>query len=73
MDVSGLKRDRAKIRKAYTINDDFSVTANRRLEVHIPKRFTENGMAIVGDKVTTTLVAGLVIPGEALLPLDCFG
>jgi len=68
MDVSGLKRDRAKIRKAYTINDDFSVTANRRLEVHIPKRFTENGMAIVGDKVTTTLVAGLVIPGEAYSP-----
>ena len=65
MDVSGLKRDKAKIRKAYTINeDDLSVTANRPLEIHIPKRFTENGMAVIGDKVTTTLVAGLVIPGE---------
>jgi len=68
MDVSGLKRDRAKIRKAYTINEDYSVTANRLIEIHIPKRFTENGMAIIGDKVTTTLVAGLVIPGECYSP-----
>lgn len=68
MDVGGLKRDRAKIRKAYTINEDLSVTANRHLEVHIPKRFTENGMATIGDKVTTTLVAGLVIPGECYSP-----
>ena len=68
MDVSVLKRDRAKIRKAYTINPDYSVTANRALEVHIPKRFTDNGMAVIGDKVTTVLVAGLVIPGEAYSP-----
>lgn len=68
MDIDSLKRDRAKIRKAYTINDDYSVTANRRLEVHIPKRFTENGMATIGDKVFTTLVAGLVIPGECYSP-----
>lgn len=69
MDVSGLKRDRAKIRKAYTINmDDMSVTANRPLEVHIPKRFIENGMTDVGEKVATTLMAGLVIPGEAYSP-----
>ena len=68
MDVSGLKRDKAKIRKAYTINDDFSVTANRALEIHIPKRFTDNGMAVIGDRVTTVLVAGLVIPGECYSP-----
>lgn len=68
MDVDGLQRDRAKIRKAYTINDDFSVTANRPLEVHIPKRFVENGMTTIGEKVFTTLVAGLVIPGEAYSP-----
>lgn len=64
MDVSGLKRDKAKIRKAYTVNDDLSVTANRHLEVHIPKRFTENGMTELGDKVSTVLAVGLVIPGE---------
>lgn len=68
MDIDGLKRNRAKIRAAYTINDDLSVTANRYLEVYIPKRFTENGMAAVGDKVTTTMVIGLVIPGECYSP-----
>lgn len=68
MDVSGLKRDRAKIRKAYTINEDKSVTANRDMEIHIPKRFVDNGMATVGDKVSTSLVAGLVIPGECYSP-----
>lgn len=68
MDVGSLKRDRAKIRRAYTVNEDFSVTANRALEVHVPKRFTENGMATMGDKVTTTMVVGLVIPGECYSP-----
>lgn len=68
MDVSSLKRDRAKVRKAYTIQEDLSVVANRTLEIHIPKRFVDNGFAVVGNKVTTTLVAGIVIPGEAYSP-----
>lgn len=68
MDISGLKHDRAKIRKAYTVNDDGSVTANRYLEAYIPKRFVENGMALIGDKVFTTLMVGLVIPGECYAP-----
>lgn len=68
MDVTSLVRDRSKIRKAYTLHDDHSVTANRPLEVHIPKRFTEHGLAFIGDKVTTTLVAGVVIPGECYSP-----
>lgn len=68
MDVGSLKRDRAKVRKAYTINEDLSVVANRTLEIHIPKRFIDNGFASVGDRVVTTLMAGIVIPGECYSP-----
>ena len=69
MDVGSLTRDRAKIKKAYTINeDDWSITANRTLEVHIPRRFVENGFADIGDRVSTTVVAGIVIPGECYSP-----
>ncbi len=69
MDVSSLVRNRAKIKKAYTVQDDLSVVANRTLEVHIPKRFTENGLARVDSRVFTTTVLGIVIPGECYTPL----
>ena len=69
MDVSSLKRDTAKIHTIYTEQPDGSVIANRDFEVYIPKRFTENGMATIGDVVETVAVMGLVIPGECYAPL----
>lgn len=56
-------------RKAFTELADGSVIANRKLEIYLPKRFVENGMATVGDKVHTAAVLGLVIPGECYAPL----
>lgn len=69
MDVTDLKRDAAAIHKAYTVLEDKSVIANRTLEVHIPKKFVENGMAVVTDKVWTAAVMGIVIPGVCYAPL----
>jgi hypothetical protein len=69
MEISHLVRDDAKIHKAYTVLDDGSVIANRPMEIHIPKRFVENGMAVVGETVWTSAVLGLVIPGECYAPL----
>jgi len=69
MDLVNLKHDADLIRKAYTVNPDNSVTANRDLELYIPKRFTENGMAVVGEKVQTVAVIGVVIPGVAYAPI----
>lgn len=56
-------------KKAFTELDDGSVIANRDMEVWLPKRFVDNGMATVSDKVTTAAVLGLVIPGECYAPL----
>lgn len=69
MDVDNLPRNAARIHKAYTVLEDKSVIANQPLDVYIPKKFVENGMAIVGDTVWTTAVLGLVIPGECYAPL----
>lgn len=69
MDVTGLKRDGQFIRKAYTVLEDKSVIANRSLEVYIPKKFVDNGMAIVTDKVWTAAVMGIVAPGVCYAPL----
>lgn len=69
MDVKNLKHDPALIKTLYTVQSDKSVTVNRDFEVHIPKRFVENGMAVVGDTVETAAVLGLVIPGVAYAPL----
>lgn len=69
MDVTSLKRDAALIRKAYTVLEDKSVIANRKLEVHIPKKFIENGMAVITDKVWTSAVMAIVIPGVCYAPL----
>lgn len=69
MEIGHLVRDSARIHKAYTVLEDGSVIANRPLEIHIPKRFVENGMAVVGETVWTAAVLGLVIPGECYAPL----
>lgn len=69
MDVGSLERNRAKIKKAFTVQDDFSVIANRTLEVHIPKRFVENGFTTLDNHVSSTVVMGIVIPGECYTPL----
>lgn len=69
MEVGQLIRNTARIHKAYTVLEDNSVIANGPFEVHIPKRFVENGMATVGEKVWTAAVLGLVIPGECYAPL----
>ncbi|WP_460987377.1 hypothetical protein, partial [Staphylococcus aureus] len=63
MDVGSLARNRAKIKKAFTVQDDLSVVANRTLEVHIPKRFVENGFPTLDNHVSSTVVMGIVIPG----------
>lgn len=55
--------------KAFTTLPDNSVIANRYMEIYLPKRFVDNGMATVSDKVTTAAVLGLVIPGECYAPL----
>ncbi|ASU03436.1 hypothetical protein RISINGSUN_234 [Erwinia phage vB_EamM_RisingSun] len=67
MDVTKLTYNPKRIESLYTVMEDRSVVANRSFEVHIPKRFTENGMAEVTDVVTSVVVLGLVIPGE------CYG
>lgn len=69
MDVDNLTRNASRIHKAYTVLEDNSVIANRPLEVFIPKKFVENGMAVVGEKVWTAAILGLVIPGECFAPL----
>lgn len=71
MSVEGLRREpHASFEaKAFTTLPDNSVIANRYLEIYIPKRFVDNGMATVSDKVTTAAVLGLVIPGECYAPL----
>ena len=69
MDVSNLKHDRDLIEKLYTVQEDGSVIANRDFEVHLPKRFVDNGMATISEKVTTAVAMGLVIPGVAYAPL----
>ena len=69
MEISHLVRDDTKIHKAYTVLEDGSVVANRPMEIHLPKRFVENGMAVVGETVWTSCVLGLVIPGECYAPL----
>lgn len=69
MDVHNLKRDAALIHKAYTVTSAGAMVANRTMEVHLPKRFVDNGMAVITDKVNTAAVLGLVIPGVAYAPL----
>lgn len=69
MDVHSLKRDAALIHKAYTVTPEGAVVTNRQMEVHLPKRFINNGMAVITEKVTTAAVLGLVIPGVAYAPL----
>lgn len=69
--IDGLKREPHESfqKKALIELPDGSVVANRKLEVYLPKRFVDNGMATVSDKVTTAAVLGLVIPGESWAPL----
>lgn len=69
MDISHLVRNDTKIHNAYTVLEDGSVVANRPMEIHLPKRFAENGMAVVSETVWTSAVLGLVIPGECYAPL----
>jgi hypothetical protein len=71
MSIEGLKREPHESfeRKAFTELPDGSVIANRKVEIYLPKRFVDNGMATVSDKVTTAAVLGLVIPGESYAPL----
>lgn len=69
MDVSGLTYDSDKTEKAITILEDNSVIANRRLDIYIPQRFVENGLAQVTDFVYTAPILGFVIPGECF---SCF-
>jgi len=69
MELLELKHDADLVWSAFTINADGSVTTNRALEVYMPKRFLENGMAVVNDKVQTVAVLGLVLPGVAYAPL----
>jgi hypothetical protein len=64
MNVDNLKRDPARVNALYTVQPDGSVVANRDFEIHLPKRFVENGMAEVGEVVTTAAVLGVVVPGE---------
>lgn len=56
-------------KKALTELDDGSVIANRKLEIYLPKKFVDNGMAVITDKVQSAAVFGLVIPGECYAPL----
>lgn len=67
MDVTKLAYNPQRIETLYTVMEDESVVANRAFEVHIPKRFTENGMAEVTDVVTSVVVLGIVVPDE------CYG
>lgn len=69
MEVRNLKHDKALIEASLTVLDDHSVICNRDMEVYIPKRFVENGMAQVSERITTAAVLGLVIPGVAYAPL----
>lgn len=71
MNPLGLKREESDSfrKRAITVLPDKSVIANRRLDVYVPKRFADNGMATVSDKVHTAAVLGLVIPGESYAPL----
>lgn len=71
MSVEGLRREpHASFEaKVFTTLPDNSVIANRYLEIYLPKRFVDNGMATVSDKVTTAAVLGLVIPGECYAPM----
>lgn len=57
------------LKRALTEQKDGSVTANCKLEIYLPKKFVDNGMASVTDTVTTAAVLGLVIPGECYAPL----
>lgn len=69
MDVTELKRDGRLIRDSYLLKKDGSVVAKRDLEVYLPKKFLDNGLASIGDKVKTAAVLGVVIPGVAYAPL----
>lgn len=69
MDVGNLKHNKALVEGSLTVLDDHAVICNRDMEVYIPKRFVENGMATVEEKVTTVAVLGLVIPGVAYASL----
>jgi len=68
VDVGQLKRDRTRtlILKALTELEDGSVIAAKDLEIHIPKRFVENGMASVSDVVSSVCAMGVVIPKEGV-------
>lgn len=69
MEIGNLKRDGDAIEKSLIINADSSVTAGRDLEIHLPKRFVDNGMATVGEKVQSVAVLGVVVPGVCYAPL----
>lgn len=64
MNVDTLRRDPARALAILDIQPDGSVKAARDFEIHLPKRFVENGMALVGEVVTTAAVLGIVVPGE---------
>lgn len=67
--VDHLPRNRDRIWKALAEQPDGSVRATEALEVYFPKRFSENGMAVVEEAVVTAAVIGIVIPGECYTPL----
>jgi len=69
MELGNLKRDGDAIDKSLIINADSSVTAARDLEIHLPKRFVDNGFATVGEKVQSVAVLGIVVPGVCYAPL----
>jgi hypothetical protein len=69
MDVENLKHDPSLGDKLLQELEDGSVVAKRDFEIHLPKRFVDKGMATVEETVTTAVVLGLVLPGEAYASL----
>lgn len=69
MNVSELVKNPAKVKKALTILEDGSVIANQTVNIQIPKRFTENGLAEITDFVNTIPVLGIILPGDCY---SCF-
>lgn len=71
MGVEQLRREEGKVfrAKALTQLKDGSVIANKKMEIYLPKKFVDNGMATITDKVDTNAVLGLVLPGECYAPL----
>lgn len=61
MDVSHLKKDLVRALSALTTLADGSVIANKPLKICFPKRFEENGFAVVGEDVSCVAMVGLIV------------